>query len=485
MHEALLITEIFDIICQFAAPGTLANFARTCQAFKELSLDELWKHLDTLVPLVSLLPASLWGELGGKMILLQPPSLDHWRLIQKYSSRVTVIRRNTNYARAVDQLLLVAPYSPPPSCMFPKLKVILSSMVLQERTPILRWMTGASLTRLELVVHDVHETTHAFVSSLGTLCPNLTTVLLVCGFTAEMGSMVGTMSRAICQWNHLVRATFNVLDASAYKHISQLRSLTTLKLCLSDGAPSRLQEVELGPAPFPALIDLTITVDDTSVFAAWLCHLRLSPVNLTCNSLESIYLDDFHSRYGWTTVRLDETYPLLAFTRLRSVAFHELCTISMDDHALEEFAAGLPLLEVLHLSRCISSVRGEKVAMPTLKGLFQLVKICPLLTELSIVIDMEQSEWVDLHYPGDGVCNHALSMLILGNSRINDPKRVALILGAVFTALERVDIEDWEHVPLYLLEDKETSLLLWHQVNGYLSDFAIVREQERWRRRIM
>ncbi|KIJ11804.1 hypothetical protein PAXINDRAFT_181779 [Paxillus involutus ATCC 200175] len=507
MHEALRITEIFDVICQFATRSTLANLARTCQAFKESSLDELWKDLDTLAPLAGLLPASLWGELGGKMILRRPPSLDDWRLMQKYSSRVAVIRKTIFYARAVDQLLLVAWYSPPSSCIFPKLKVILSGMVLDERTQILRWMMGPSLTRLELTIHVVNETTHPFVSSLGTLCPNLTTVSLQRGLTSETELMVESMSQAICQWYHLVHATFNVLDTSAYTHISQLKSLTTLNLRLSHGVPEHLQDVELGPTPFPALTDLTIAVDDTSALAAWLSDLRLSPVNLTCNvgdfpmpvyhlcsligahfctrSLQSIYLDDPGSHYGWATVRLDETYPLLAFTRLRSVALHELCAISVDDHALKEFAAALPLLEVLHLSRCIFSIPGEEGAMPTFRGLFQLVKICPLLRELSIVIDTTQSEWVDLHRPGDGVCNHVLSMLILGNSRIDDPKRVALILGAVFTVLEKVDIEDWEHVPLYLLEDKETSLLLWHQVNDYLSDFAIVREQERWRGRLM
>ncbi|KAF9218794.1 hypothetical protein BS17DRAFT_479918 [Gyrodon lividus] len=500
MHEALCITEIFDIVCQFATRSTLANLARTCRALEEPSLDELWRDLDTLEPLASLLPASLWGELNGSIILRRPLSPDHWHLVWKYSSRIAVVRRNTIYGRPFHQLLLIASRSPPPSRMFPKLRVVLSSTLVDERMPMLRWMIGTFLTRLELTVHQVNETALSFLSSLGTLCPNLRTVLLQCQRPVGTELILASMSQAICQWHHLVHATFDVLDIAVYEHLSQLKSLTTLRLHLPLQPSARIQEAELGPTPFAALTDLSIAADSISALATWLSHLRLSPVNLTCNvgnilpvydlcslieahfctqSLQSIYLDDYRSRYGRTVVLLDDIHPLLAFTHLRSVTLHELCTISLDDHALEEFAIALPLLEILHLSRCILS---EEADIPTFKGLFQLVKCCPLLRELSIVIDTKPSGWVDLHCPGDGVCNYILSMLILGNSLIDDPKRVALILGAVFPALEKVNIDEWEYLPLALVEDKEISMPLWLQVNDHLSDFAIVREQERWRR---
>ncbi|KIJ61285.1 hypothetical protein HYDPIDRAFT_137858 [Hydnomerulius pinastri MD-312] len=506
MHDVLCITELLDVICQFATRSTLAKLARTCRAFEEPALDALWKDLETLAPLSNCLPPALWGELDGVTILRRPLSSDHWRLLRKYSSRICTVQKNIFFGRYFRQLLAVASHSTPPAPLFPKLKAVLLNRITDETIPLFRWMIGPSITKLELSLSIIKATpaTLSFMSSLGMLCPNMRSVLLEVDHLEKSQAevMAASMSQAICQWYHLQNASFSSLDAFAYEHLSQLKSLTTLKLFLSRDAPTQLGEAELCPTPFPSLTNLTIGAVSIEVMSAWLSCLHLAPTNLTCNihdvpftpttlyelcstiqkhccphSLRSIDLDDLRSRYGETVVLLDDIQPLLEFRHLRSVTLHELCTIALDDHALEELATAWPQLEVLHLNRYAKLEPAASI--PTFRGLFHLVRLCPNLRELSIVIDLTKTEWIDIRRPSDeGVCNSALSTLILGNSPLDDPKRVAFILGAVFPCLAGINLDDWDYLPLYLSPERDTSLPLWCQLNDYLADFGIVREQE-------
>jgi len=84
MHRALLMPEIVRLIFTFVrgfdeaptnenflsqpmaqtTPGksTLASLARTCRAWHDPAIDELWMHLDTLDPLIKLLPCRMWAK---------------------------------------------------------------------------------------------------------------------------------------------------------------------------------------------------------------------------------------------------------------------------------------------------------------------------------------------------------------------------------------------------------------------------------------
>ncbi|KAF8550843.1 hypothetical protein OG21DRAFT_1513516 [Imleria badia] len=74
--------------------------------------------------------------------------------------------------------------------------------------------------------------------------------------------------------------------------------------------------------------------------------------------------------------------------------------------------------------------------MHTSKGSCHCLQQCPRLQELTVVIDTRDAEWIDVARP---VRNHAMRYLCLGNSFLDDAKRVASILSAILPALKQVD----------------------------------------------
>jgi len=66
MHPCLLIAELFENIVRRVIAGddvaSVASLAITCQAFKEISLNAIWRDQANLVPLIKCMPADLWTE---------------------------------------------------------------------------------------------------------------------------------------------------------------------------------------------------------------------------------------------------------------------------------------------------------------------------------------------------------------------------------------------------------------------------------------
>jgi hypothetical protein len=76
VHKALEVSEILGHVCQQLEwedqKGTLASMAQVCRAFTEQALDELWRNLVGLVPLLLVMPIF---TSGGVMVCDTPPCL--------------------------------------------------------------------------------------------------------------------------------------------------------------------------------------------------------------------------------------------------------------------------------------------------------------------------------------------------------------------------------------------------------------------------
>ncbi|KAI0786186.1 hypothetical protein C8Q75DRAFT_772562 [Abortiporus biennis] len=68
MHRIFEIRELTDIICRCLKDDvnlrSLARFARTWKTLEEPSLDMLWSHLDSLVPLLLVMSNIRFSPLG-------------------------------------------------------------------------------------------------------------------------------------------------------------------------------------------------------------------------------------------------------------------------------------------------------------------------------------------------------------------------------------------------------------------------------------
>ena len=144
---------------------------------------------------------------------------------------------------------------------------------------------------------------------------------------------------------------------------------------------------------------------------------------------------------------VDAVRPLFSFSRLRCVEIAHLCTAALLDGDLLELAASWPLLKVLELGDYVET-RNPAVVVPTLQGFFHLLRHCPHLEQLVIVVDLRESEVVDITRHTDDISNYPLHHLSPGNSPVDDAKGVASMLWVFSPSLGRVDTSSWKDAPL-------------------------------------
>jgi hypothetical protein len=169
--------------------------------------------------------------------------------------------------------------------------------------------------------------------------------------------------------------------------------------------------------------------------------------------------------------------PLRAFSNLTHLLIEGAGFISISDEGLCQLAKAWPKLQALQISsRRISS------EVPTFHGLINLIWCCPALTSLALVIDTTKSEGIDPKCPGSGRCNKRLKSLALGNSPINDPVNVALIISGLFPYLEQVDLACWSTRLMNTKDQGASGMSPWAIVNNMLHGFSVARERrvESW-----
>lgn len=419
--------------------------------------------------------------------------------MQKYASRITAISScSLRSSLSFGQLLAIAVHyratvEPLPP-LFSKLQEIMGVILTPDNVALFYWFKGTSLSRLGISSLEgdlASQTLIDFISDMGTIYPNMKTF---CNdsFLGEEHSdvMVRAVSKTITSWKHLVDVYLNSidLDTAAYEHLMRLESLASLNLMLFYRSLPRLRQAVLPQRPFPVLRDLTLVDCDNHIpwIVEWLDCLHLSPSILCCTtrvssaeaqqvsslcraiatqlcheSLETIILMNHGSS---TSVEVDSIRPLFSFSRLRRVRIAHLCSTSLSDEDLHQLAASWPLLQVLHLNYYAE----PQTVTPTLKGFCHLLQHCPDLQELTIVIDTRDSDWIDVARPV--VCNPLMHYVGLGNSFLDDSKRVAAILFAILPSVKEINTTCWSEDPLYYPPEGKPLWLLWKEVNRHLGE---------------
>ncbi|KAF8550842.1 hypothetical protein OG21DRAFT_364179 [Imleria badia] len=515
MHAALQLSEICDVVCNFLDRRTLARLACTCRAFEEPALDALWKAMRGFEPLTRLLPDSMWiledRDRDPVVRLLKPLSPQQWKLMQKYASRITLLSSCFASSMAFRKLLAIAVHSratfEPLPPLFPKLEEIWGVILTPSNVALFYWLKGRRLSRLYLSSFEGDLVSHTlidFVSDMGTIYPNMKAFSLDSFDNEPPDTMIRGLSKTIRSWERLVDVRLDSLglDTAAYEHLMRLESLTSLTLRLFHHCLPRLRQAVFPPKPFSMLADLTLDCDrHIPWMIEWLSCLHLSSClsRLSCSfhnssytlddsptdpqqiidicstiaaqfchkSLETIILEDYESS---TSVQVDSIRPLFSFSRLRYVGIANLCSTSLSDDDLLDLVTSWPLLQVLRLNRYVK----PQATVPTFKGFCHLLQHCPRLQELSIVVDTRDSEWVDVVRPA--VCNRMMHYLCLGNSFLDDPKRVASILFAILPSVKEINMTCWTDDPLYYLQESKPLLPMWQEVNRHLGELHKCRD---------
>ncbi|KAG2120386.1 hypothetical protein DEU56DRAFT_928412 [Suillus clintonianus] len=471
-----------------------------CRAFKGPALDVLWRNLPSIEPFVSCLPTHIWGfSLRGELILLKPIDTKAWATFDKYASRVRSITQTRDPTPIIEHLrILMLSYPDPASTMFSNLRSLTwndnqSHLAIE----FLRVACVPSLIPLDLRITSFSPALISILSTIGTTCPNLTSFRPQIDFPTLNSCYVPSLTQAICQLHNLSTLAVCELDDPGMEYVTQLKSLKTLWLHI---APRRKgsSPQSLGLEHLDCLVLQGLRLNHITDF---LCYLRTvqtkhfttvfsgnafgqQPDSMfefcgmlleRCDNdtLETITLcEQFHNAFHSVSAQPSDFSPLRLFHNLTHVNVKAACIISISDDELSELVEPWPKLKTFRLSYYHNP---NSTLLPTFHGLINVLRRCPELVSLYLVVDTTQLDGIDVKSPGNGIRNDGLQELVLGNSPISSPLYVALVLSSLFPNLAEVNLAPWLSGLLRKFSSKVQVMEQWKSVNRLLGGFRTVR----------
>lgn len=360
-----------------------------------------------------------------------------------------------------------------------------------------RLFLGSSrLTQLNVVLHGAEITALSLLPYIRDMHPNLTQVELEADFESP-GRVDSAVSELVSGWHHLTKLECGNLTSSALAHLSSLATLQELHVGIQDIAPIIVEPSR--SATFPALRELTLNAPSLPhctellklITSRVMEDLNLYPTSVDPPNLHQFLktIQNFVSStlqavevYGSETaiesidpVKINILRPLFSFSDLTNIKIIADGGFDLDDDGIIELAMALPNLWHLDL---VAEFNWPVVSRITLHGLISLVKYCPELHSLGIVVDATTFA-ISSDKPGGGAKCRDLHVVYFGNSRISDPPVVAAVLSDIFPNIE--DIFAWDDDNL---DDQHTDIEAreyqqrWRQVQTLLPTFLAVRKQE-------
>ncbi|KAG1752886.1 hypothetical protein EDB19DRAFT_1670362 [Suillus lakei] len=504
MHPALTNLEVICTISSYTQRRSLPALASTCHAFKHPALNALWRDLQSVKPLVRCLPSHLFGGLRG-VELREPLDDGMWDTLFKYTSRVHSI--TVPQSDVLEPLCLVMLSCPSaPASLFPNLrKLTWHAYGTRPAAEFLRMAFVPSLVELDIDISSPSSAFFSALSSLGKSCPHLQnmTVNVQNDFRTEdlMAEMSPFVTRPISQLHRLQILSVCGIRVQGMEHFVELRALQSLSLDLTTSSAWDTKSHLL----FPGFHDLTLlnlstgAVEQASNFLSSLQVVSSKEIKVDfidgpyesigskstaisqffavvqerCDNdkLEFVSLDGVYSEQAH--IRRSVFAPLYACHNLTRLLITNVCDISMSDKELCQLATAWPKLQVLQI-KCYTT---DKTAVPTFHGLTSLLWRCPALTSLALVIDTTKLGGIDLKGPGGGRCNKHLEFLALGNSPIEVPVNVALIISGLFPNLKKVDLDCWDAYQTNSTAQQKSVRQQWKLVNSIIGGFSVVRER--------
>ncbi|KAG2355750.1 hypothetical protein BDR07DRAFT_1613517 [Suillus spraguei] len=503
MHPALLNLDVIYTISSYTEHKSLPALASTCRGFEHLALNVLWRDLPSVDPLVKCLPSDLFSLDQGHevtVVLQKPVDSNMWNTFCNYASRVHSITQSVT-SQNIDRLgllMMSCPSAPMSSSLFPNLvHLTWNADGTRSAAEFLRMALVPSLVVFSLQVCSPSPSFLAVLSSLGASCPHLRVLNTVYRQSEELSRKVSPfITQSISQLQHIQTLAIWDIGNQGIKHVMQLRALRFLSL---DFTTSSAWDAKLYfPLPgFHDLDNLSLSIDAFGPASNFLSSLQvvrskeikvnMLTLNASAGALSAALSQFFtvlqercdndkleslsivYSR--GVAVKSGVFTSLHAFRNLTRLLINGSFAISMSDEGLCQLVRAWPKLQVLN----IGYYATDKMMVPTFHGLIHMLRLCPGLTSLALVIDTTKLDGIDLKHPGGGISNQNLQSLVLGNSPIESPANVALILSGLFPRLHWLNLEHCD--PLQNLLSGGKLKKKWVLVNVFLGCFSVVRER--------
>ncbi|KII93130.1 hypothetical protein PLICRDRAFT_87552 [Plicaturopsis crispa FD-325 SS-3] len=492
MHRCLTILDVLLVIfeSQGITSRDLSRLARTCTTFCAPALDILWRGQEGLCALLECMPPDLWNigtwehepGLGGPprkhMTLRRPIVANDWTRFKFYANRMRTLDLGRSGSGVILDLwdssaLLAAPEIP----AMRNIKKL--SIDLGAPNGVLMWFRLIARDRIvTLTIYNYYfgaysEMGTSFLSNMPAALPNVRKFKI-------SYELVGTavIQTACNGWPQLHKLVADDVDLSATALLS-LSALPKLSMLRFDwhGLPEDLWELSRAPSQhrFPALRRLVIYLPDECTLDTCCPLLALSkfPQLEEINCFEEAEEGSANSVSAWnlllttlgnacspTTIKkinlgeeskpeadppaswsptplldIASLEPLLPFRHLVEFSCSAYFAFDLGDADVEKMARAWPSLNVLELAYDLWGWR--KPSRITIKGLMSLIRLCPDLARLSIVINASA---VNIPFPNDlpVPANDKLITIALQNSEIDDPSAIAALFSTTLPNLRSI-----------------------------------------------
>ncbi|KAG8221424.1 hypothetical protein J3R82DRAFT_1612 [Butyriboletus roseoflavus] len=518
MHICLTIDEILTIVFQhafiiskpepksreFRDRRTLARLARTCRCFLEPALDVLYYEINDLLWLIKCMPDDLWVVNGKRLSFNRPMQQSDWDIFLRYARRVRSLEFDRQCLSTTHPKVYVALAQPPsPVVIFPRLVHFRCGEYRMEAIPFLMHLLQPTVVHVDIDNLMSNPLTFAVLPLLPSRCPRIRQIMAFRNFVFQRGDQaLETFSKVLCQLTELQTLRCAELPDDGVLHLSHLPNLKILRMDLRLVSLDHIESA-FGCIRFPALQEvllsapsmshslrflrfiqstsvdtINLNVDDetcaadyTAIFTSWASdpsYRNLSAIDISEMQVWRDY--DYKHIIDITILR-----PLFQLKHLTSLKLETLCTFDLDDAAIKEIAMAWPLLETLDLS--IRECGWEIPSKVTLPGLVPLLRHCPNLVLLGVVVDATVLPVNSTRLPGAGVRNTSLESLWLADSKITRPSLVASFLSTIAPNIEQ--IVSWNTPLLSGRNGMDKYLKRWKEVESSVRHFALARKQER------
>ncbi|KAF8349642.1 hypothetical protein F5887DRAFT_914557 [Amanita rubescens] len=525
---ALQCPELLRLICKQIGTDdkwTLSRLYLTCRSFMEPALDELWYKLDNLDPLVRCMDNDLVERVKKKGVVtlsFQRSMLaSDWERFEVAAARVRVLEYSSNpraggrFAMSIYKLdcsifRSFACAARGRTGLLPRLQELTWTAIDDEIYPYISLFLSPTITSLEIDASGKELASErmrfSLLESLASQCPSLRSLKLrggpgLDGQVTSWRILFSRYSANACAsfglWKTLSSLCLDHIDLRTLTEVlATLPALMKLKLSCCQTitdlplAPSRVQG-------FPVLqhlcmedcdMDSCLYVLKRMSYGTPLVHLELSFKGLPSeyrwhelfNNMTAVISHDSLSivHFSVTDPILDEgeqevlmdfqtISPLLHFRHISEFKHTGFCFLDFDDGDVALIARAWPHLK----SFIISHARLQL----TLRAFLPFVKYCPELEVLGMKIDVTNVDDYE-ERPARGSLGTGLRELMIFDSPIDDPPRVAAFISDIFPKVARIDFTTFKS--LSVSTEYQTHWTNWIEVERLIPIFAAVRGRE-------
>ncbi|KAF7290770.1 hypothetical protein MIND_01317900 [Mycena indigotica] len=467
MHSVLRITELVDLVLDHIdRPRDLYSVARTCKAFKELSLDHLWRTQNTLDNIVQCLPPELWemraaqDTFGCHVHLSTEAKPSDWTVALTYSRRIRVLVVEESH-RMPCSTVLEAIRVIGPSKLLPNLKDVRFCATIHPYEDVFLLPTVRHLHLGDVQVPSLPATMDSAMN-----WERVIGMSLVSDPDEAPAFVSSAMSTIAKMLQRIQILELDCISSEAFVHLARLPHLTALRFrtTMEDDALA-----ELAQALFPALEHLSVH-DTTLEYASKIVNLLLPSSPIEGLNLEtspstkeeaaalysavashinpatlrtlvlgtSVELTDVIMPYAVDANLLDNFVvqasairPLLQFSGLEELALQPSAGFNLDCQLAWDMARAWPNLTHLVL---VSASRA-RISNPALRLSALQAFVHHSLNLVHLELDLDAT-----YLPAKDELSlqsqKALRVLAVGISPIRQPEPVAAFLRSIFPATE-------------------------------------------------